>query len=213
MSYPDDAYKDPDVLEKLYHGEGMTLQEVGDELGMAFTTIQKWMDKHDIPRREYGPLEQRFKVYYEVDEETGCWEWQNRLDEWGHGRIADGDKQRYAHRVAYELEHGEIPDGKQINHACRNPSCVNPDHLYAGTQLENVHDEIDAGVWYDSRPKGEQVGTSKLTESEVAELKRRYRDEDISQLELGKQYGIGQTQVSRIVRGKWWKDVEPAESV
>lgn len=213
MEYPDGAYKDPDILESLYHGENMTLQEVGDELGMAMTTIQKWMDKHDIPRREYGPLEQRFELYYEHGGKDECWEWKFDTDEWGHARIYDenADQHRYAHRVAYGFECGEIPDGKQINHACRNPKCVNPGHLYAGTQQENVNDEIEAGVWQDSRPFGEQIGTSKLTESDVRELKRRYRDSDVSQSELADEYDIGQSQVSRIVRGKWWKHVTPDE--
>lgn len=210
MAYSDDAYKDPEVLEELYHGQQMTLAEVGDELGMAFTTIQKWMDKHDIPRRGTGPIEERFELYHEGGSEDECWEWKMVTDQWGHGGIYDEnmDKHRYAHRVAYEMEYGEIPDGKQINHGCRNPKCVNPNHLYAGTQQENVDDEIEAGVWQESRPSGEQVGTSKLSESEVRELKRRYQETDATQSELAEDYGIGQTQVSRIVRGQWWADVE-----
>lgn len=213
MGYSEEAYKDPDVLRKLYHGEDMTLQEVGDKLGVAFTTVQKWMEKHDIPRREYGSLEQRFELYYEVDEESGCWEWKNSLDEWGHGRIYIGHEARYAHRVAYELEHGEIPDGKQINHGCRNASCVNPDHLYAGTQQENVQDETDAGVWTDSRPRGSQVGTSSLTESDVAEIKALWEMGGHTQREIAERYETVQQNVSRIVNGLRWTHVDPAESV
>jgi hypothetical protein len=212
MGYDEDAYKDPDVLRELYHDEKMTLEEVGDELGMAFTTIQKWMDIHDIPRREYGPLEQRFELYYDEGDEDECWEWQMNTDRWGHGTLTDDEgNSRYAHRVAYIKKYGEIPDGKQINHACRNSKCVNPNHLYAGTQHENVDDEIDAGVWQESRPEGEQVRTSKLTRNEVAEIKRRYRDTDATQGELADEFDMGQTQISRIVREERWAHVDPDE--
>jgi len=212
MAYADDAYKDPDVLERLYHGENMTLQEVGNELGMAFTTIQKWMDKHDIPRREYGPLEQRFELYYEEkDGEDACWVWKMEKDEWGYGGIDDNGKFRKAHRVSYELHNGEIPDGALICHTCHNEACVNPEHLYAGTPQSNVDDAIERGTFMESRPKGEEVGTSKLTREEVADIKRRYKDTDVTQGELADEYDMGQTQISRIVRNERWAWVDPDE--
>jgi len=214
MAYSEDAYKDPEVLRELYHGEQMTLAEVGDELGMAFTTIQKWMDKHDIPRREYGPLEQRFELYYEKgDSDDDCWEWQNVLDEWGYGQIFDEGKQRRAHRVSYELHNGEIPDDAYICHTCHNESCVNPNHLYAGDPQSNVDDAIERGTFMETRPQGSQVGTSKLTEEEVREIKRRYENGDAIQRELAEEFDMGQTQISRIVRGeRWaWVDVEGGE--
>lgn len=212
MAYADDAYKDPEVLTELYHKQNMTLEEVGSELGVAYTTVQKWMAKHDIPRREYGELEDRFPLYYEKNDETDCWEWKMTLDKWGYGGIRDDDgKTRRAHRVSYKLHKGEIPDGAYICHTCHNECCVNPDHLYAGNAQSNVDDAIERGTFLETRPQGEQVGTSKLVESEVRELKRKYNSGDYTQSELADEYGIGQTQVSRIVRGEWWQHVTVEE--
>lgn len=208
MGYDDDAYKDPEVLRELYHGEMMTLEEVGDELGWHMTTIRKWMDKNDIPRRGYGPLEQRFELYYEKgDGGDACWEWKMRLNEWGYGQIWDDGKQRKAHRVAYELHNGEIPDDAYICHTCHNEACVNPDHLYAGDPQSNVDDAIERGTFMSTRPEGSQVGTAKLTEDEVREIKRKYKNDEATQGELADEYDMGQTQISRIVRGERWAQV------
>ncbi len=73
------------------------------------------------------------------DENTGCWNWLNCKDKWGYGIVwsAVSKKTFYAHRFVYEIAKGKIPKGLQIDHLCRNPSCVNPSHLEAVTQKEN----------------------------------------------------------------------------
>ncbi len=68
---------------------------------------------------------------------TGCWVWQ-RSGANGYGQLNYEGKHRYAHRAAYELVKGPIPDGFQIDHLCRTPACINPDHLEAVTQRENL---------------------------------------------------------------------------
>lgn len=70
--------------------------------------------------------------------DTGCWEWTLSLNNHGYGIVSVGDgKQRYAHRVAYVAANGPIPKGLELDHLCRNPKCVNPDHLEAVTHFEN----------------------------------------------------------------------------
>jgi len=77
--------------------------------------------------------------------ENGCWEWVGRKYPKGYGKIARNGKDVRAHRYAYSLAKGPIPDGMMILHSCDNPPCCNPDHLRAGTAKENREDAISRG--------------------------------------------------------------------
>ena len=73
-----------------------------------------------------------------VDPETGCWEWSAARTQGGYGVFWFDGKQHYAHRVAYELVKGKIPEGLELDHLCRHRACVRPDHLEAVTHKENL---------------------------------------------------------------------------
>ena len=83
-----------------------------------------------------SPVERFFKFVQKTDD---CWQWAGATQK-GYGRFYAGNRMVLAHRFSYELAKGPIPDHLQINHECDNPWCVNPDHLYAGTQQHNMDD-------------------------------------------------------------------------
>lgn len=126
--------------------------------------------------------------------ETGCHEWQASLNRGGYGKFNSygGNSSDPAHRVAYRLFVAPIPDGAYILHRCDNRKCVNPDHLFIGTQDDNISD-------MDSK---QRRGTkSNLTYNQVDQIKFML-GKNYSQNEIAKYFNVNQTTISRIKLGK-----------
>lgn len=124
--------------------------------------------------------------------ESGCHEWRSVIKRDGYGRFYHDGKGQGAHRVAYQIYIGPIPDGIVVMHVCDNRICVNPEHLRLGTLKENVAD-------MDSKKRR---GTkSKVTYAQVEEIKKLYAERH-SQKYIGRIYGIDQTTVSKILLGQ-----------
>jgi hypothetical protein len=123
---------------------------------------------------------------------TECWPWLGFKERQGYGRFG---RNKLAHRVAYMLHYGPPPKGSLICHECDNPSCCNPEHLWAGTNAENMRDKMRKGRYRAGK------GNSKLTESQVSEI-RKMRGSGSA---IGLRYGVDQSTIARIRRGVSWR--------
>lgn len=133
-----------------------------------------------------------------------CWPWRGTVDDRptsGYGLISCNRAQHRAHRVAYEIFVGLIPDGLEICHHCDNPPCCNPRHLYAGTSDDNHRDM----VLRDRSTRGERNAQAKLTQSQVDEIRRRYACEGIMQKQLAVEYGVSKATICNIIKRKVWR--------
>jgi hypothetical protein len=121
--------------------------------------------------------------------ETGCHEWTGCLHRDGYGKFYHEGKQVQAHRVAYEIFKGK-PEKKWVLHQCDNRKCVNPDHLFLGSAIENIQD-MDA--------KNRRGTKAKLTFNQSEGIKKLL-SERYKQVEVAKIFGVHQTTISRIYR-------------
>lgn len=121
----------------------------------------------------------------------------------GYGEFmrCKGDKTK-AHRMAWELTHGEIPNGTLICHKCDVRQCVNPDHLFLGNDLINKHDSMNKG----RHAFGEKCGRSKLNADKVMQI-RALDKTGLIRLKIASMFGISGRQVTSVCRRDSWKHI------
>jgi hypothetical protein len=136
---------------------------------------------------------------------TGCWLWTGAKDPCGYGNLKRDGRYSKAHRVAYELANGPIPKGVRVLHRCDNPPCCNPDHLFLGSQRDNIVDRNTKGRGNYAVGTGHYL--TRLTEDDVREI-RRLHAEGTKQSVLAARYNLGRTTLWLIVHRHTWKEVE-----
>lgn len=149
---------------------------------------------------------ERLYAKIQFDPNGGCWLFATSLNPLGYGVFWFEGRLTGAHRASWIIHNGEISDRLCVLHRCDVGCCVNPDHLFLGTQAENLADMRAKGRGSSGHVYGEKCGKSKLKESEVREIirlsKLGYRQRDIAA-----RYGIHQSGVWGIVHRKTWTHV------
>lgn len=151
------------------------------------------------PTRWWTPAR---RFWSRVITSPGCWLWIGHGDRYGH--IHAGGRLRKAHRFSWELHSGPTPEGLCVLHRCDTPRCVRPDHLFLGTQLENIADRHAKGR--DGRVAGDAHPQAKLTAADVRTI-RSLRDEGVLQRDIAARFGIRQATVNAILLGRAWRHV------
>jgi hypothetical protein len=162
-----------------------------------------------------------------------CWEWTAGCFTNGYGQFQLAGQPYMAHRIAWTLENGPIPDGLSILHRCDNKLCVRPDHLWVGTHDDNMADMAEKGraasgdrhgfrLHPDSvprgerngaytqphrRPYGERIGCAKLTDAAVVEMRDLYAAGGVTQRDLAKRFRVSKGTVYYVLRRENWKHV------
>lgn len=134
--------------------------------------------------------------------ESGCWEWPGR---YGGGRrrptTSVGNRPIMLNRFVWETYRGKIPEGMNVLHTCDNPKCVNPEHLWLGTQQDNIHDMMEKG-------RGQKgLRRPKLTPADVVMMKERFNAGGCTYRGLAREYGVDVRWMRRIMQGEKWKGV------
>lgn len=153
------------------------------------------------------PMESRF--WPKVQKTDTCWIWIGALGHRGYGRFNVNNRSRLAHRISFEIATGApAPSELQVCHRCDNPRCVRPDHLFLGTNLDNVRDMQAKGrVSHAPRLQGETHHRAKLTDARVLEI-REARAAGRKVMDLAAELSMSVSAISRICRGANWSHLK-----
>lgn len=135
--------------------------------------------------------------------ENGCIIFIGSKNSLGYGELSYKGKRFRAHRLSYISHVGPIPDGMVVCHKCDNPPCINPEHLFIGTQADNLKDGRKKGRVATPNPRGERHGLAKLSADKIVAIRKDQR----TQREIAKEYGVHQTTIKNIKLNRTWKHV------
>ncbi len=156
-----------------------------------------WGNKTPTPKERF---------WSKVNKTDTCWEWIGVKNKDGYGITEINRKTYRAHRASWEIHYGEIPKGMYVCHHCDNPPCINPNHLFLGTQKDNIHDMLKK----ERRPsrKGEKNYSAKLTESQVRNIRKLWKAGNLTQRKIAEVFNVHRTMIGLIVRNKNWKHMK-----
>lgn len=139
------------------------------------------------------------------DDPDACWLWTAGGHRFGYGTITILQVSYTTHRFSYLIHHGELVPYLNVNHTCHVPACVNPRHLYQGTQLENMQDAKRAGrMRYPAPRRGSESPHAKLNEEQVISIRTKSAAGETS-TDLAQEFGVTRQNIRHIVTRKNWK--------
>jgi hypothetical protein len=135
---------------------------------------------------------------FKTDVEDSCWLSTRHINPWGYSLVSVGGVTRGLHRVCYAIFKGELPSADiEVCHRCDVPNCVNPDHLFLGTPLDNATDKVAK----DRQTRGERHALARLSERDILAIRS---DTMSSAKNLADRYGVCDAYIYRIRSGKAW---------
>ena len=138
-----------------------------------------------------APVSQRYIQKVSVGHPGECWGWVGSTTVFGYGQIHHEGRLQQAHRVAWTLANGPIPDGMWVLHRCDNPPCTNPDHLFLGSRKDNM---------MDAARKGRIATHAKLTPDQVHAI----RSSQQRGADLAREYNVSPALISMIIHRQRW---------
>lgn len=149
---------------------------------------------------------QKIAAWAEPDLNGGCHLWTRSVNNKGYGVVTFRGKNRLAHRVAFQLSKGPIPNGLCVCHRCDVPACVNPAHLFLETQAGNMADMAAKGRSRNRDNRGDRHAMAKLNSADVLVIAERLKGGE-SSAALGREFGVGRTAIVKIKVGETWSSV------
>lgn len=143
---------------------------------------------------------------------NGCWEWTAGLrGKTGYGCMKYDGRVQDGHRISWQIYRGKIPSGIFVCHVCDNRRCVNPEHLFLGTQKDNVQDAIKKNRFHfvpkeKQFPKGKIAENRKLTDKQVIDIRNRAKIGKINKYALGREFGVDEKAIRLLLKGEtYWR--------
>lgn len=180
------------------------MNKVNNVFNLTSNKINRFDEKIIITEKHF----KRFLSYVNLKSIDECWEWKGTLDTNNYGIFSMNHKLFKAHRFSYHLANNDYNENLMCCHKCDNPRCVNPNHLWQGSQKENNNDRHIKGRTKTGHLYGENNPLSKLKESDVHFIRNNYNPQIWSTRKLAKKFNVSQTKVIQILNHESWKQTK-----